>query len=328
MYPVLLGEGVWSLPSYFTMLTLGFIVGAFLLRREAIRTGLNPVKIIDLSFYIVIASIVGARLAHVLFDGFLMDYIYLCFDPNQLALDLPNGNACVDSTQCVAAQNQGYNIGNQCIEGKCIPDRNCLRPFMFWAGGLTYYGGFLLAVATVIFCCRKWKWSFLGFSDLIAPIVALGLAFGRMGCFLAGCCFGKVTSVPWAIRFPQYSDAWRHHRELFPDELAAQTQQLGEALSLPVHPTQLYELFGSLAIFAFLWLTRKKNAPTGNRLAWLLVLYGILRFAIEIVRDDDRGGILLSTSQWISIPLIILGIIIFAVNNKKHFQKNVDTGEA
>ena len=113
MYPVLLGEGIWSLPSYFTMLTLGFIVGAFLLRREAIRTGLNPVKIIDLSFYIVIASIVGARLAHVLFDGFLMDYIYLCFDPNQLALDLPNGKACVDSAQCVAAQNQGYNAPAQ-----------------------------------------------------------------------------------------------------------------------------------------------------------------------------------------------------------------------
>ena len=325
MYPVLIGEGIWALPSYFTMVTLGFIVGAFLLRREAIRIGWDPVKIIDLSFFIVIASIAGARIAHILFDGFFMDYIYLCFDPDKLALPLPDGSSCTSSSQCVAAQNNGYNIGNQCINGTCIPERDCWRPWMFWAGGLTYYGGFILAVLTVFFFCRRWKWSFLRFSDLISPMVALGLAFGRLGCFLAGCCFGKVTDVPWAIQFPKYSDAWRHHREIYPDMLAEQTRTLGEAMSLPVHPTQLYELFGSLAIFVFLWLYRKKLKYTGQGLAYLLILYGILRFIIEIFRDDDRGGWLLSTSQWISIPLIVLGIILLATAKKRPVPSETPT---
>lgn len=317
MYPVLIGEGIWALPSYFTMLMLGFFVGTLLMRREAIRVGFDPVKTVDLCFALVIASIAGARLAHILFDGFFMDYVWLCIDPNELAEHLPSGKACTESAQCLAAQNKGYNIGANCIDGYCIPERDCLRPLMFWAGGLTYYGGFILAVATAWFLAHRWKWSFLKLSDMAAPIIALGLAFGRMGCFLAGCCFGKVTDVPWAIRFPQYSDAWKRHRDLYHDALVAQHDEIGEWLSLPVHPTQLYELFGSLAIFAFLWFTRKHTSFSGQKIAILLIAYGILRFIIEFWRDDDRGGVLLSTSQWISIPLCIIGVVLIIVGVRK-----------
>ncbi|MBQ9395257.1 MAG: prolipoprotein diacylglyceryl transferase [Proteobacteria bacterium] len=318
MYPVLIGEGIWALPSYFTMLMFGFFIGALLARREAVRVGFDPVKVIDLSFAIVIASIVGARLAHIFFDGYLMDYVWLCFGPEELAKSLPNGDACVSSAQCVTAQNQGYNIGANCVDGRCIPNQDCLRPFMFWAGGLTYYGGFILAVLTSWFLAHRWKWSMLKLTDMMAPIIALGLAFGRLGCFLAGCCFGKVTDVPWAIRFPQYSDAWKRHREQAYDALVAQHEQIGEWLSLPVHPTQLYELFGALALFAWLWLRRKKAAYRGQQLVILLIGYGILRFVIEFWRDDDRGGWLLSTSQWISIPLIVIGIVIAIWGRKKN----------
>ena len=314
MYPVLIGEGIWALPSYFTMLMLGFFIGALLARREAVRVGFDPVKVIDLSFAIVIASIVGARLAH----GYLMDYVWLCFGPEELAKSLPNGDACMNSAQCVTAQNQGYNIGANCVNGQCIPNQDCLRPLMFWAGGLTYYGGFILAVLTSWFLAHRWKWSMLKLTDMMAPIIALGLAFGRLGCFLAGCCFGKVTDVPWAIRFPQYSDAWKRHREQAYDALVAQHEQIGEWLSLPVHPTQLYELFGSLILFAWLWIRRKKTAYRGQQLAILLIGYGILRFVIEFWRDDDRGGWLLSTSQWISIPLIAIGIVIAIWGRKKN----------
>ncbi len=308
MYPVLIGEGIWALPSYFTMVTLGFIVCFWLFHRESERLGWDQTKIIDLCFVLVIASIAGARIAHVLFDGYLMDYVYLCIDPHHLSQPLPGGGACTDSSQCLAAQNQGYDIGEFCVDGGCEPDRSCLRPLMFWVGGLTYYGGFILAILSALYLSHRWQWAFIKRSDMGAPMIALGLAFGRLGCFLAGCCFGKVTDVPWAIRFPKYSDAWRHHRELFPDALARQAQSIGESLSLPVHPTQLYELFGALAIFAFLWCIRKRTKYAGQSLAYLLILYGVLRFIIEFFRDDARGGIWLSTSQWISLPLIALGI--------------------
>ena len=308
MYPILLGEGIWALPSYFTMVMLGFFVCSLLLKREAIRTSWDSVKIVDLCFAIVIASIVGARLAHVLFDGYLSDYFWLCADPMELAKPLPSGALCADSGQCVSAQNLGYNIGGQCIDGQCVPERDCLRTLKFWSGGLTYYGGLILAMLTSFLLARRWKWSFVKLADLAAPSISLGLAFGRLGCFLAGCCFGKVTDVPWAVRFPQYSDAWKRHRDQAYDALVQQHELTGEWTSLPVHPTQLYELFGALAIFAFLWATRKKVAYTGQKIAFFLMSYAVLRFVIEFWRDDDRGGVWLSTSQWISIPMFALGL--------------------
>lgn len=330
MYPILLGEGAWALPSYFTMLMLGFFTGALLLRREAVRLGWDPVKMVDLCFVLVIASVVGARIAHVLFDGFLTDYIDLCIDPGNLAKPLPNGTSCVSTSQCVAAQNRGYNIGGICVDGACVPERDCFRALMFWSGGLTYYGGFILAVASAWFLARRWHWPFLQLTDIAAPLIALGLVFGRMGCFLAGCCFGKVTDVSWAVRFPQYSDAYKRHREMFWEMLSSQHDKTGIWESLPVHPTQLYELLGALAIFVFLWFYRRKRiAYTGQSLATLLIAYGILRFAIEFWRDDDRGGYWLSTSQWISIPLVVGGIALavwgrFLAKRRKSDGKKCD----
>lgn len=309
MYPILVGEGVWALPSYFTLVMLGFFVCGILLRREFIRVGWDAVRAIDMVFALVVASLIGARLAHVLFDGYLSDYIYLCLDPSQLADLLPNGQACQSSNECIAAQNMGYNIGGICTDGHCVPERDCFRSLMFWSGGLTYYGGLILACVTAFFLCRRWKLPFLSFSDLTAPLVALGLAFGRLGCFLAGCCFGKTTDMPWGLRFPEMSDAFKHHRDLYPDALSAQFAETGIWASLPVHPTQLYECFGALALFAFLWFYRRKRiAFEGQALGELLSSYAVLRFVIEIWRDDVRGGYLLSTSQWISIGTLIFGI--------------------
>ena len=318
MYPILFGEGIWALPSYFTMVMLGFFVGALLLRSEAKRIGWSPVRAIDLMFVLIVASIAGARLAHVLFDGFFMDYVWLCFDPNELATPLPNGHACLNSDQCLSAQNAGHDIGAICSEGSCVPERDCFRVFKFWSGGLTYYGGLLLALFSAWIFSRKVKWPFLKLVDLAAPLIALGLAFGRAGCFLAGCCFGQRTDMPWGIHFPIYSDAWKQHVEHFYPEIEAQHDATGIWQSLAVHPTQLYELFGALLIFAFLWFYQRKRAQyQGQSTAFFLIAYGVLRFIIEFWRADDRGGYILSTSQWISIPLVIIGIILIVRGRQK-----------
>ena len=311
MYPVLFGEGIWALPSYFTMVMLGFFVGALLFRREAVRVGWNPVRAMDLVFVLVASSIIGARLAHILFDGFFMDYVWLCVDPMKLAETLPNGQACVSSDQCLAAQNTGHDIGALCVEGSCVPEKDCFRALKFWAGGLTYYGGLILSLCSAWIFAKKVQWPFIRLVDLTAPLIALGLVFGRMGCFLAGCCFGKVTDVPWGIHFPMYSDAWQRHMKLYEADVLAQHAHTGVWQSLAVHPTQLYELLGSLAIAAFLWFYRRKRIRyDGQATATFLIAYGILRFVIEFWRDDDRGGYLLSTSQWISVPLVGVGIVL------------------
>lgn len=318
MYPILFGEGLWAMPSYFTMVMLGFFVCGILLRREFLRVGWPAVHAVDMLLALIVASLIGARLAHVFFDGYLTDYIYLCIDPDKLADHLPNGQTCQNSHECVAAQNRGYNIGGVCVDGFCVPERDCFRSLMFWSGGLTYYGGLILACVTAFFLSRRWRLPFLSFSDMTSPLVALGLVFGRLGCFLAGCCFGKTTDMPWGLRFPEMSDAFKRHRELYPEALAQQFAETGVWESLPVHPTQLYECVGALVLFAYLWFYRRRRIVfEGQALGELLSSYAVLRFVIEIWRDDMRGGYILSTSQWISIGMLAFGIAVLIRGRKR-----------
>jgi phosphatidylglycerol:prolipoprotein diacylglycerol transferase len=128
-------------------------------------------------------------------------------------------------------------------------------------------------------------------ADLFAPSVALGLSFARIGCFMAGCCYGKETVLPWAVTFTH------------PQSLAR--------LGVRLHPTQLYEAAGCLALFLFLtWMEKKKSYE--GEIFWLfLLVYSLLRFLIEFFRDDPRGflfGTFLSTSQAIGVLLAIFSV--------------------
>ena len=166
-----------------------------------------------------------------------------------------------------------------------------LQIFKLWEGGLVFYGGLMLAAA-VAFGYMRWQrlpvWKL---ADLISPLIALGLSFGRVGCFLAGCCYGKETSLPWAVVFKN------------PESLAR--------LNVPLHPTQLYDAANGLVLFFFLsWMEKRKTFD--GQIFWLfLFLYSVTRFFIEIFRGDPRGfllGDLLSTSQGVGILLAIFSI--------------------
>jgi len=163
--------------------------------------------------------------------------------------------------------------------------------FKIWEGGLVFYGGLILAIMVAFWYMRWHRLPIWKLADLISPLIALGLSFGRIGCFFAGCCYGKETSLPWAVVFKN------------PDSLAR--------LNVPLHPTQLYDAANGLAIFFFLtWMEKRKSYD--GQIFWLfLFLYAITRFFIEIFRGDPRGflfGDLLSTSQAIGIVLAILSL--------------------
>src|SRR4051812_17504733 len=143
--------------------------------------------------------------------------------------------------------------------------------FKVWEGGLVFYGGFLVAAAAGVIYTRQHKISVPVMADCLAPALAMGQAIGRWGCFFAGCCYGRPTALPWAVRF---SD---------PASLAP--------LDVGLHPVQVYEALGNVAISLFLWRRFMKNpeAPPGQ-VFWLYVLlYGILRLVMESLRGDDRG---------------------------------------
>jgi phosphatidylglycerol:prolipoprotein diacylglycerol transferase len=180
---------------------------------------------------------------------------------------------------------------------------NPFRIMNIWEGGLVFYGGFILAVGVAIGYMHWHRLPILKLFDLISPLIGLGLFFGRIGCFLAGCCYGKETSLPWGVTFTD------------PNSLAR--------LNVPLHPTQLYDAFNGLFIFLCLsWLERRK-AFDGQIISLFILLYSIFRFFIEMVRGDPRGFFfkgLLSTSQGIGIFLALLSIFMLLYFSRHMFQ--------
>lgn len=167
-------------------------------------------------------------------------------------------------------------------------------------GGLVFYGGFIAAILAIIFYCRKRKISFLGTLDVIAPSLALGHAFGRIGCFLNGCCFGKPCNLPWAVEFPPGSFPFNR----YPFQ--------------KIHPVQLYESAFNFMLCVALCVFLRKNKTHGKTAAFYLVAYGIARFILEFFRGDNEkisAGLTISQIIGIFVCTAGIGLFIFAGKN-------------
>ena len=164
------------------------------------------------------------------------------------------------------------------------------------SGGV-FYGGLILAVAVAFWYIARHKMPFWSTCDVFAPGIALGHVTGRLGCFAAGCCYGRPTDVPWGV--------------IFTNPLAA--ANVGTPLGIRLHPTQLYEAGAELLILAFLLATERRGRPFAGRTFWLyMFLYAVSRYVIEIYRGDPRGVVPfldISTSQFISLILGPLSLI-------------------
>ncbi len=283
-----------SVPSYFVFLVAGFSLATALGVLWARRIGEDGAVIVDLGLAMLLAGVAGGRVLHVLVDGHLADYVHLCTDP--AAVDWPFGQRA-----CTASAVGGVW---DAARGVCHPAaRDCLAWARFWTGGLTYYGGLVAALATAFWLLRTDGFPFWRAADMAGFTVPLGIALGRVGCLLEGCCFGAPSRLPWALSFPPGSPAAQ-------EQLRDHLLQDPALASLPVHPTQIYEALGALAISTVcLFLVHPRKRYDGQVLVAFLILYAVLRALLEIVRRDDRGGIGgLSTSQWIG-----LGFVIFAL---------------
>jgi phosphatidylglycerol:prolipoprotein diacylglycerol transferase len=178
----------------------------------------------------------------------------------------------------------------------------------FLRSGGVFYGGLIGGFLSVVFLVWYYKLAFWKVADAFAPGVALGQAFGRQGCFSAGCCWGKPTDLPWGVHFTEKGHEYTGVPIYGPD---------GGALHL--HPTQLYESFLMLAVFGLLVFLHRHKKFDGQILITYGIIYSIIRFTIEFVRDDPRGDLLglttltgLSTSQLVSL-LVAAASIIFMV---------------
>ncbi len=135
--------------------------------------------------------------------------------------------------------------------------------------------------------------------DAIAPSIALGTFFGRLGCFLNGCCYGDQCRLPWAVSFPAGSDAWSH-------QVRARLISEGATASLPVHPTQLYSALDGLVLLILLSAYYPLRRRDGEVMGLLMIAYPITRFLIEYLRNDEPAFVAgLTISQGISVLLIV-----------------------
>lgn len=181
---------------------------------------------------------------------------------------------------------------------------NPLDVFALWQGGATFYGGFLLALAVSYWWLRRHRLGFLNVADVMAPSIALGLVFTRIGCLLSGCCFGKPTTEPWGLVFPPDSPAGA--------AAAIVASQRGVA-HVALHPTQAYASIAGLIIFAILMLSEPRLRGRGSTFGLFLVLYGVDRFTVDFFRYYEANARVLmglTFNQVISVVLFVIGIFL------------------
>jgi phosphatidylglycerol:prolipoprotein diacylglycerol transferase len=161
--------------------------------------------------------------------------------------------------------------------------------------GGVFYGGLIFALLAGLFLVRRYRLPVWSAADMYAPGVALGHVIGRMGCLLAGCCYGRPTNLPWGITFTS------------PVAAASAGTPLGVAL----HPTQIYDAGAELLILIVLLVSERRGRPYPGRTWWLyMLLYAIARFIVEIYRADERGTFLgVSTSQLVSLIVAPIAVI-------------------
>jgi len=252
--PTLLKLGPFEIRYYGIIYVLGFILAFFFINYLAKEKELKLTKddIWDLLFYIIIGTVVGARLLEIL--------IY----------------------------NPAYYFTNP------------LEMLAIWHGGLSFHGGLIGAVIAAYIYCREKKIQFYDLADIAVIPLAFALFLGRIGNFLNGELVGRITNLPWCVKFKNYNGCR--------------------------HPSQLYESFKNLFIFFSLWFLKNKKLKKGILFWSFILMYSTLRFFIEFVRapDEQIGFILgLTMGQWLNIIMFIVGIYFFTRINKQ-VQKEPD----
>jgi len=259
--------------SYGAMLAVAFLLGALLAAWNGRREGVAPERVVTLSVLILVCSMLGSRVLHV------------------LMADNPGGGILSSQT-----------------------------------GGFAFYGGLIAGIGVSLAYCRYHKIPFLRMADTMVPSIALGQGIGRLGCLLAGCCWGRAAAQPLPDWLPGTSGIdWPQSLAItfmHPDSLA----QRGIALV----PTQVASSLSCFLIFAVLWFViRPRKTFQGQQLVAYLLMYPVLRSFWELFRGDPRGlylGETLSTSQLVSIPMLALGFWLLHRGRKQNAAQSGKSG--
>jgi phosphatidylglycerol:prolipoprotein diacylglycerol transferase len=263
VHPILFRIGSYEVPSYGLLLTLAFAAGIWVARRRAAERGIDEDRLLDVCMLILFTSIVGARLLWV------ATHLEMFRAPHGSWSDALN------------PFRSGRYVG---------------------FSGLSMLGGVVLATVSALAFLAWRRLPVLATADVLAPSVALGEGITRIGCFLNGCCFGKPSDLPWAIKFPS--------------DCVAGRSPVGQFY---LHPTQLYTSLFGLLLFFFLRRQLMKKHFNGQIFAFYLILSGAFRFGIDFIRYyEDLGNLLIN--QFIAVGLIIAGIILYVISTRRKIE--------
>ncbi|MCL2005770.1 MAG: prolipoprotein diacylglyceryl transferase [Planctomycetaceae bacterium] len=268
--PYIAEEDGIPIRGYGFCLLVAVLFAFFLVRHLAIKQGISVEKVYSLCIWTVVFGIIGARIF------FVTEY--------------------------------WEDIRRVDEAGRFLPVESLLNVLNFTQGGLVVFGSIIGGILTALIFMRLNGMPILRTFDIMAPAVALGIAIGRIGCLLNGCCFGSVSNTSWAITFPLDSPA--HHYQVVHGLV------LEPLVVLPVHPTQIYSSFLAFllcGVLLFLGRTEFYRQREGLVLATFMMLYSLGRFFIEIVRTDEAPffGTGMTISQNVSIAFGLAGIALF-----------------
>lgn len=245
MHKIAFHIGSYPVAWFGVLVAIAFVLGLWTASRRAVRDGLSPEQIMDIGPWLIIGTIVGARLWYVV------------------------------------------TYWNDSFAGKPWTEI-----FMVQRGGIVFYGGLAGATAAGLIYLHRKKLPVWKYGDALAPSIALGYVFGRIGCLMNGCCYGRTCDLPWAIHFPK-------DHETYPNS---------------VHPTQIYDSVLNLGLYAGLaWLYRRKKFD-GQVFATYLICYAIIRSIVETFRGDYPAGHIhggfFTPAQLVGIAILAAGVIL------------------
>ncbi len=256
--------GPWRVASYDVLALLAAVLGVVWIILVGRKRGFQAEQLLDLLVLTGIFGLLGSRLLFALMQA--PEYWNACFHP-----ELPN-------------MLYGY---------RPVGESDCLAFFTFWRGGMAWYGAPLTATLVAWIYTRRKKLDFLEFADIGVPAIALGHAVSRLGCLMAGCCFGAPTEMGWGLRFPSGSQAYMHH--LRHDWLP------GDGWTIPLHPTQLIESAGEFVIFLVLVRLLLKRRFKGQVWLTYFIAYSLLRLVAESFRGAPLAGYLVTWTQTFTV---------------------------
>jgi len=223
--------------------------------------------------------------------GFTLSYLLVKFQIKKKALSVPHDFENSLYSYLIVGLLIGARLGYVVFYDLAAYIRKPLEVFAVWHGGMSFHGGLVGSfIAGILFCGRK-KVDFWQTADLVIVTAPIGLGLGRLGNFINGELYGRVSDLPWAMVFPGGG-------------------------SLPRHPSQLYEfLLEGVILFIILWTAKDRGYGTGVLTSLFLVLYGLFRFLVEFLREPDAqvGFIMgvLTMGQMLSMGMILLGAVIY-----------------